>query len=479
MAIKQLVLGNKLNRKRAELEEMNGRGQALEARAKELKKREEELAQAIEEAETEEEQTAVEAEGQALEQDEAALQGEQEAHDQAVEALTNEIADLERQLEELNNKGQDRGGANPHTPEGQSNGKDDGLRMKNDFYTRAGMNRAQAEAIVAREDVRDFLARTREMMGAARSVTGAELTIPEVMLEILRDNAHRYSKLLSHVTVKNVSGKARQNITGTVPEAVWTEMVATLNELDISFNQVEVDGYKVAGYVVIPNSIKDDSDLDLSAEIMDALGQGIGYATDKAILYGTGTKMPTGIMTRLAQTTKPSDWNTNAPAWVDLHTSNIITINPATLSAEEFFAELIRATGKAKSNYSTGAKFWAMNESTYTELMAKSVTFNSAGAIVSGMNNVMPIVGGPIVTLDFIPNGDIIGGYGSLYLVAERQGTTLAQSEHVKFIEDQTVFRGIARRDGLPVLGEGFVAINIANTAPTTSVAFAPDSANP
>ena len=85
----------------------------------------------------------------------------------------------------------------------------------------------------------------------------------------------------------------------------------------------------------------------------------------------------------------------------------------------------------------------------------------------------MPIIGGDIVLLDFIPDGDIIGGYGSLYLLAERAGTTLAQSEHVRFIEDQTVFKGTARYDGTPVFGEGFVGINIKNAAPTTTMTFA------
>jgi HK97 family phage major capsid protein len=91
----------------------------------------------------------------------------------------------------------------------------------------------------------------------------------------------------------------------------------------------------------------------------------------------------------------------------------------------------------------------------------------------------MPIEGGTIVELPFIPDNDIIGGYGSLYLLAERAGAQLAVSEHVKFIEDQTVFRGTARYDGAPVIGGGFVIVNIANVAPTTSLSFAADTANP
>jgi HK97 family phage major capsid protein len=175
------------------------------------------------------------------------------------------------------------------------------------------MTREAVDQLVAREDVGAFLKRAREFYSQSRTVTGAELLVPEVMLDILRDNISAYSKLITKVNFKPVKGKARQNVSGTVPEAVWTEMVGALNELEMSFNQVEVDGYKVGGFVVIPNSTLQDSDIALSAEILTQLGKAIGKALDKAILFGLGTKQPLGIVTRLAQTSKPADYSDNAP----------------------------------------------------------------------------------------------------------------------------------------------------------------------
>jgi HK97 family phage major capsid protein len=70
-------------------------------------------------------------------------------------------------------------------------------------------------------------------------------------------------------------------------------------------------------------------------------------------------------------------------------------------------------------------------------------------------------------------------GYGKGYLLAERAGVKLGQSEHVKFIEDQTVFKGTARYDGVPVIPEGFAVFTITSTAPVTSgITFAADTAN-
>lgn len=477
MALRQLVITKKIQDLRKKLDDLKSKDADFEQRKSELQKREAELEAAIDEITedtSEEDKTAVDESVEAFEKDQEAFNEEFKQHEEEKQKLEDEIRKLQAELDELNNRAK-----NPVTKTENHERKEEGgeIRMKRGFFT--GMNRSEINTFIARDDVKEFLARVREFKGEKRAVTGAELTIPEVMLDLLRDNLYRYSKLITKVRLRSVGGKARQNIMGAVPEGIWTEAVGKLNELSIGFNQVEVDGYKVGGYIAIPNSTLEDSDLNLASEILDALGQALGLAVDKAILYGTGVKMPIGIATRLAQTVQPSDWGANAPAWTNLSTTNLLKFDPTGMTSEEFFSELLLYLGVARPNYSSGGTFWAMNRKTRMKLLSKAVTFNAAGALVAGMNNTMPIEGGDIVELPFIPDNDIIGGYGDLYLLAERAGASLASSEHVKFTEDQTVFRGTARYDGMPVFGEGFVIVNIANTAPTTTVTFAADVANP
>ena len=45
----------------------------------------------------------------------------------------------------------------------------------------------------------------------------------------------------------------------------------------------------------------------------------------------------------------------------------------------------------------------------------------------------------------------------------------------IKFIEDNTVFKGTARYDGTPVIDEAFVAIGIGGTTPDADMDFAGD----
>lgn len=459
--LKQLMIAKKIEQRKALLAELEEQEKGLTTRA-------EQVEAALAEAQTDEEIAAIEEEVSKIEAEKAELTEKKTK-------LEGEIAELESELEQLNSKDPIKNNPPAQSAE-RSQFQGGEIRMKRGFF--AGMNRSEVESLITCEEVKEFLTRVREFKGEKRAVTGAELTIPDVMLDLLRDNLYRYSKLITKVRLKTVGGKARQNIMGAVPEGIWTEAIGKLNELALSFNQVEVDGYKVGGFIPIPNSTLEDSDLNLANEILDAIGQAIGLGVDKAILYGTGAKMPVGIATRLAQTQQPSDWGANAPTWTNLSTTNLLKFDPTGMTPEEFFAELILYLGVAAPNNSIDGTFWAMNRKTRMKLLSKAITFNAAGAIVAGLNGTMPVEGGEIVELPFVPDNDIIGGFGELYLLAERAGASLAVSEHVKFIEDQTVFRGTARYDGMPVFGEGFVIVNIADTAPTTTVTFAPDTAN-
>lgn len=459
MALKVLLMRSKLDAKKKELE-------ALREKDADFEKREAELETAIGEM-TEE---TSEEDRQEVEKQAEEFQKEKDEHDTAKGELEAEVERLEQEIAE-----EEKRSATVQKPENRERGAENTMETRRFF----NMTAQERDAFFAREDVTSFLQRARTLAGQQRAVTGAELNIPDVMLELIRENLANFSKLLRKVNLKKVPGTARQPVMGTIPEAVWTEMCGKLNELPFLFNQVEVDGYKVGGYVAVCNAVLEDSDIALATELLTGIGQALGIALDKAIVFGTGTKMPLGIFTRLAQTTKPSDYPEKAREWKNLSASNIITITTANSTDAKLFKEIVKASGNAKGKYSKGDKFWVMSEKTHTTLLAEAISFNAAGAITSGLNATMPVVGGEIITLDFMPDNMIVGGYGDLYLLAERAGMKLSQSEHVLFIEDQTVFKGTARYDGKPSIAEGFVAIGINNVAPSaTGISFTEDAAN-
>lgn len=468
MALKILMLKRSIDKKKADLE-------LLRAKDNEFQIREADLEKAINEAETAEQEQAVTEEIEKFE-------SEKQAHEEEKNKLSQEIEGLEADLAEAE-------AASPKMDEPENRKRERKVNFMIDMNIRSlpmskrafdALPMEQRKAMVERDDVKTFLAQLRAMKGQQRAITGAELEIPIVFLELISENMYRYSKLLNRVRVRNVGGEARQTIAGTVPEAIWTEMCGAINELSFGFNQITLDGYKVAGFVPVCNSLLEDTDIALASWIVETISESISLAKDKAILYGKGSasKMPLGIVTRLAQTSKPADYPANAPAWIDYHTSNIQKIGGSDVTGAEFWSALALAAGNTFTPYSRGNQSWVMNSKTYALLKSKLITFTATGDIVANLFGTLPVVTGDIDILEFMPDGDIVGGYFDLYLMAIRAGMTIESSSEVQFIQDNTVFKGKERADGQPIIPGAFVAININNQEVTTVMDFAADTAN-
>lgn len=468
MALKALMLRKRIDAKNADLE-------ALRKKAEEFQTRETELETAIGEASTEEEMATVEGEVDAL-------TAEREANDAAITDLEAEIAQLEGDLaaEEDKQRSASAPGTPARVPADENNVERRDAVMRTTIRLR-DMNIMERHALLADEDVQKFITSVRRIR-AAGSINNEEVLIPETILPYLAQIVDENSKMKKHVNHVPISGNGRQRVDGGFAEAVWTEAYARLNRLELGYFEVELDGFKLGGFFKIPDALLEDSDFNLLQDITTKLGRGIGYAYDKSVLYGTGVKMPLGIVTRLEQTSEPADYPVKARPWVDLHSRNIITISSANSTGITLFQEILTAFGKARNNFSRGGRWWAMNDTTMNKLLVQAMNINAAGNIYSQISpdgGTMPVIGGVIETLEFIPDNVIIAGYDGLYTMGERKGVQIKKSEHVFFVaDDATAVKGTARYDGKPIIAEAFVAIGFNNTTPDADMSFVPDEAN-
>lgn len=449
MALKVLLLRSKSDAKRKEL-------QKLREKDAELQKREKELEDAVNEmtAETSEEDRAE------VEKQVEDFEKEKQEHEDLRKSLEAEIEEIENEIKEDEQRQGKIGTKKEY--------KEQVVENRTNFF---GMSIQERNAFFADEGMKTFLQNVRSCIREQRALTNVGLTIPDIALPLIKQIAEETSKLMKYVTKRPVSGTSRQNIMGEIPEAYWDEMCATLKELDLAFYNMEMDGYKISGYFAVCNAILEDNDVNLASELINAIGKAIGKAIDKAILYGKGVKMPMGIVTSLVTKAAPSDYPSTGRNWDDLSTKNVLT--GKTASGVALFQDIVMNTGTIDNDYDTGTIVWVMNKKTHTKLIAESMGVNSAAAIVAGTGNTMPVIGGDIVELKYIPDDTIIFGYFKNYVLAERAGTKLGQSEHVRFIEDQTVFRGTARYDGKPAIREAFAVYGIGKAPVTTAPKFA------
>lgn len=483
--LKLLMLRKKLETAQEELRKHLESGAEIRSRREAFELRQKEIEISINELSadsTQEERDAVEQAISEQEENGSKLTADEETFETKKGDLEKNVSDIEKEIGEIEERTSTAGRSTLETNNIVERKVENTMKNRTKFF---GMTMEQRAAFIAREDVKTFLTDVRSRFSTAhsetRGISGGEVAVPTIILDVIRENIFDYSKLIKYVRLRNVKGKARQPVIGEVPEAVWTEATKYLNELDMSLSAIEADAFKLGGYISIPNSVLEDGeDINLAAEIMEAMGEAVGKAIDRAIPYGTGVKMPLGFITRLAQKSKPANYPEFAPEWKDLSRSNVIKLDATNKTGVEFFAALIEILGRAKPKGAVGAPVWLMTRQTHLTIMAKALAFNAAAALTAGVNNTMPIVGGDIIELDesIMPENQIAGGYGEKYLLAERGGATLTTSEHVKFIEDQTVVKSTHRYDGTPISAESFILVSIDGLEPVTSVDFAEDYAN-
>ena len=423
MALRALMLGKKLSEKKKALE-------VLREKINGFSVREAELEQAIEEAETEEEKQAVEEAVTAFETEKA--EAEKEAAD-----LDAEVRELEAELDSVETKDEPEARANEPIVE-----KREKEIVMSKYKRFKDMPFEERTRFVQSDEMQKFLGEVRSAIKEKRSLTNVGYLIPQDFLGMLKESIEDYSKLYNRVYKPTIGGQARLVIEGAAPEAVWTEACANLNELDLSWSQVEIDGYKCGGYFKVCNAVLEDSDIDLAAELEEKLGQAIGLAVDKAIVFGTGTKMPTGIVPTLKAVSG---------------TPNVVS-HAASVTGKALVEALIDDASLITSKYGSDL-IWIMNKKTNLKLKKNMLNVDSAGLFVAG--NELPVIGGDIIELGFMPDNVIVGGYADLYLLGERKGIELGMSEHAFWVADQTGFKGTARYDGKPLDASGFVAIGI------------------
>lgn len=471
MALRQTVIAAKLRQLNGKMDVLDRAKETLRARREDLEKRNKEAEDALNEVTNDtpaEDVQTVEEQVDALLQEEDGLKAEETENETKRNDLQQQIEQLQSELEELNSRAKEADKADK--PGFSVQKREEGRKMEiRKFF---GMNMQERDAFFADPEVREWLPNVRSLLAEKRDITNAEVKIPTVALPILRDLTAENSKLLPKVNLRQLNGDGRQAITGTIPEPVWTEMCGALNKVGLNFNSVTVDGYKLGAYIPVCNALLDDA--KLAEDILHAFGVGMGFAIDKAIAYGTGTGMPLGIVTRLTNKTAVS--GRALMNWVDVSGTQVHSTSKTKLS---LFEDLITFSGDLKSDYTNGETFWLMNNKTKTKLMVAALSTSAAGAIVTGLGNTMPVIGGDIVTREFMPDDVIVGGYGDMYLMSERAGVQIDESKHYRFIQDETVFKVTARYDGLPVIPEAFVAIGINGATVTAdAVTFPTDEAN-
>lgn len=412
MALKQLILNKKINERNAQITK-------LRANEDKLKDEEKELESALDEAKTDEDVKIVEESADDLEK-----KIKENADEMA--KLEKEKAELETELAEIEDE-------QPKTDDEKEDKKDGEQRkMAKQLNTRnAGVMTIRESLQI--EEVRSFYQNLANAMTEKRSLTGAEKVVPLEVIDRIESKLGDYSTLLQEVTIEKIGGTSRAVIAGDIPTAIWFEIgKKALDELDDALEGVEFDGFGLGGYVAVPNIIIENSLINLASHIEDRLAKSIAKALDSAILNGTGTKQPTGVIK-------------SAPAGNKVTSDGTIT-------------DLIAKLATVDTDGTGNEVIAVMNRATYYSKIVPKTLAVAANGVLTG-SYALPF---RVVLSAYAADNQVIFGDFKQFLLAQRSEIRVESSTEVQFTSDNTVFKGVGFYDGKATKAKAFAVVTIA-----------------
>lgn len=304
------------------------------------------------------------------------------------------------------------------------------------------------------QENRAFLEKFTEIIKRG-SIANFDITVPTYFVNRITEQVGDYSKLYNEVNVVKIDGAIRVVLSAGALKAVWLEKCAALTEMDgLKFDKVELDAYKLGGYVSLCRYVAETKDLVNVADLVEReIAKAIGKGLDEAIIKGTGStaKQPEGVVTAL---TSKAELKADATDLIGL-----------------FAAFGLLGTGD--NELEIGEALAVMNRKTfYKHILPATFLSTAAGGLVVASEKGYVLPNGARVVFSKHVDDDqvIIGDFKNGYVLGERRGVEISKSEHAQFIQDNIVFKGVALYDGKVVRPEYFAIVTMKEKpAPTTS----------
>ena len=220
--------------------------------------------------------------------------------------------------------------------------------------------------------------------------------------------------------------------------AQWTAENAAYTESNPTFDQKQIDAFKLTDLIRVSTELLQDSAFDLESYISAEFARAFGIAEEQAFCVGTGTGQPTGIFTANGGT-----------VGVTAAANNAITAD-----------ELISLVYALKSPYRRNAKF-LMNDATVS-VIRKLKDLNGAYLWQPSVQAGEPdrLLGYELYTSPYVPTiaaGALTVAFGDFknYWIADRSGRTVQRLNELYATNGQIGYVATERVDGKVILLDG------------------------
>jgi len=218
------------------------------------------------------------------------------------------------------------------------------------------------------------------------------------------------------------------------------------------FRQIELSLKKLIGLCYATDELLQDATA-LESVMNQAFAEEFGFMLDDACINGTGAGMPLGIM--------------NSPCLVS------VSKEAAQLADTVEYANIVNMWARCYARSRPNA-VWFINQDVEPQLFQMGIMVGTGGSPVympPGGASAAPygtLFGRPVIPIEQCQTlgdaGDIILGDFSQYILIDKGGIQSASSIHVRFVNDESVFRFVYRVDGQPIWNSALTPFKGSNT---------------
>ncbi|MEI8375890.1 MAG: phage major capsid protein [Planctomycetota bacterium] len=216
-------------------------------------------------------------------------------------------------------------------------------------------------------------------------------------------------------------------------ESQWIGESDTATVKNPKFRRIELRAKKLALFASASNELAADG-IGFESQLSSALNGANSWFIDYALLQGTGAGQPRGVL--------------NDPA--------LVTVAKETLQDADtiVFENLTKMLARLHPGCFNRA-VWIANPTAIPQLLSLQLNVGLGGSAIPVMRESdggFSILSRPVVFTEKLPavgdKGDIMLADFSQYIVGMRSEITIERSAHLRFMEDESVWRAITRLDG-------------------------------
>lgn len=296
-------------------------------------------------------------------------------------------------------------------------------------YRSGYLKRLQGKPLTAAEE--------RALTTASDSAGAA---VPTQTLNMIVDKLRQTSALFPWVNVSYVPGNLSLVVANAKNAAAWKSEGADGTPADDTVVEVNLGGYELIKLVEVSAAAQAMTIDAFESYIASEIGRQMAIAVENAILNGTGSGQPTGVLTGVTwDETNSSTWDAGAAVSYD-NLVDALALLPTMYHNNAVFV------------MNRQMLFWGIRKIKTTDGQP-IFTYNPQDETRNA------ILGYPVIVDDYMPDNTILLGDFSYYYWNFSQAPQIETSREAAFRSGKITYRGLAVADGKPALSEAFVKI--------------------